>query len=438
MNFHQAAEPMAGPDTRTATERALLIGVALPDQSVAEIYLQLAELRRLVQTLAYEVVDVRLITRQQIEAATFIGRGKIAEIVTQVETHQIQNVIFNDDLSPTQVRNLRQRINADILDRTGIIIEIFAKHARSREAKTQVELVMLQYLLPRLTKRWTHLERQVGGIGVRSGAGETQIEVDRRLIRQRIAKLRQELNRIERERTVQAQRRGSLFRVALVGYTNAGKSTLMNRLTGADVLVEDKLFATLDTTIRQCPLDKDHTVLLSDTVGFIRKLPPHLVASFRSTLKIIDEADLLLKIVDVSAPDCFGQIHTVDEVLEQMGLQHKPARLILNKIDCIETSRYQLARDAYPEALFISAAAQLRLHDVRDAMLNELRRQEVHLRIALPLGAVREIALIRDHCRVDAAEYRDHQVNFEIRAMRRDWQQLAKTISHRILSTENI
>ena len=229
-------------------------------------------------------------------------------------------IIFDDELSPAQIKNyhnLSDKIK--VLDRSGLILDIFRKHARTKEATTQVDLAYLEYLLPRLTRQWTHLERQMGGIGTRAGMGETQIEVDRRLVRGRITRLKKDLIRIEKERHTQSMRRDSEYRVALVGYTNAGKSTLFKALTGTDVYIQDQLFATLDTTIRKLSLDSSHTILLSDTVGFIRKLPHNLVASFKSTLKEVLEADLILMVLDISSPQISEHITTIFDVLKEMS-----------------------------------------------------------------------------------------------------------------------
>ena len=237
----------------------------------------------------------------------------------------VKLIIFDDELSPAQIKNYHNLSNKiKVLDRSGLILDIFRKHARTKEATTQVDLAYLEYLLPRLTRQWTHLERQMGGIGTRAGMGETQIEVDRRLVRGRITRLKKDLIRIEKERHTQSMRRDSEYRVALVGYTNAGKSTLFKALTGTDVYIQDQLFATLDTTIRKLSLDSSHTILLSDTVGFIRKLPHNLVASFKSTLKEVLEADLILMVLDISSPQISDHITTIFDVLKEMSANKIP------------------------------------------------------------------------------------------------------------------
>jgi GTP-binding protein HflX len=260
-------------DTISEKQNAILIGLELPGQKREETKENLEELTRLAQTAGLEVKEVIWQSRQKINPAYFIGPGKVEEVTRLVEETESGIIVFDEDLAPAQIRNLEKSLEVKIIDRSTLILDIFAKHAQTKEAKTQVELAQLQYLLPRLTRQWTHLSRQVGGIGTR-GPGETQLETDRRLVRRRIEKLRQELSRIDSQRRVRRQNREGNFRVALIGYTNVGKSTIMNLLSGSDVLVENQLFATLDSTIRNVKLNNSHHILLSDTVGFIRKLPP--------------------------------------------------------------------------------------------------------------------------------------------------------------------
>jgi len=263
---------------------------------------------------------------------TFVGEGKLAEIAAYVEEHEIAYVIFDDELTPSQLRNLDRIFKNKIYDRTSLILDIFVQRATTAYAKAQVELAQCQYLLPRLTGMWTHLERQRGGTGTRGGAGEREIETDRRVIRDRISRLKEQLKKIDRQMAVQRSNRGSLVRVALVGYTNVGKSTLMNLVSKSEVFAENKLFATLDTTVRKVVFD-NLPFLLSDTVGFIRKLPHQLVESFKSTLDEVREADLLLHVVDISHPNFEEQIDVVKQTLQEIGAGDKPVFLIFNKID---------------------------------------------------------------------------------------------------------
>ncbi|HCV42280.1 MAG TPA: GTPase HflX, partial [Bacteroidetes bacterium] len=291
---------MAWTET-TRRERAILIGVATRESPRGKVEDYLQELALLADSAGADVVLKVIQERQNIDAAFYIGSGKADELAFLVEEKRIDLVVFDDDLSAVQVRNLEKLVKCKIVDRSGIILDIFASRARTSEAKTQVELAQLQYMLPRLTRQWTHLSKQFGGIGTK-GPGETQIETDRRAIRHKISHLNTKLKRIAKERAEQRKGRENFPRVALVGYTNAGKSTLLNWLSKADVLVEDRLFATLDSTVRLVSLSPAHKILLSDTVGFIRKLPHHLVASFKSTLEEVAEADILLHVVDVSHP----------------------------------------------------------------------------------------------------------------------------------------
>lgn len=315
-------------------EKSIVVGVKLPNLTRQQVKDYLDELVLLADTAGSEVVHRIIQERDRIEASTFIGTGKAEEIAKLVTEENINLVIFDDDLSRTQVRNLEKIINCKIVDRSGLILDIFASRAKSKEAMTQVELAQLQYTITRLTRMWTHLSKQYGGIGTK-GPGETQIETDRRAIRKRIQLLKEKLTQIDKEREIQRKGRKDFTRIALVGYTNAGKSTLMNALADADVFVEDRLFATLDTTVRIMQLPHSQKVLLSDTVGFIRKLPPNLIASFKSTLAEVVEADILLHVVDVSHPLFEEHIQTVISTIEELGVESKTTILVFNKIDTL-------------------------------------------------------------------------------------------------------
>jgi len=329
----------------------------------------LEELALLAASAGAEVVDTIVQERESIDPAYFIGSGKAQELAARVEQEHIDVVIFDDDLSPVQVRNLERLVKCKILDRSGLILDIFASRARTSEAKTQVELAQLQYMLPRLTRQWTHLSKQFGGIGTK-GPGETQIETDRRAIRSRISHLREMLKHIARERAEQRKGREKFPRVALVGYTNAGKSTLLNWFTDAGVLVEDKLFATLDATVRLVELSPAHKILLADTVGFIRKLPHHLIASFKSTLEEVVDADILLHVVDVSHPLCEEQMEVVQATLEELRAQDKPTILVFNKIDKVEDrSLFGALAKRFPQAVFISAARSINMKALKDKLI---------------------------------------------------------------------
>ena len=318
--------------SQEANERAVLVGLVTPQQNEARSREYLDELAFLADTAGAETVATFTQRVDYPNPRTFVGKGKLEEIRAYVEDNNVGMAIFDDDLTTKQVSNLERELQVKILDRTSLILDIFAKRAQTANAKTQVELAQYQYLLPRLTRMWTHLERQRGGTGTRGGAGEREIETDRRIVRNRIAKLKEELKKIDRQMAVQRSNRGSLVRVALVGYTNVGKSTLMNLISKSEVFAENKLFATLDTTVRKVVFD-NLPFLLSDTVGFIRKLPTELVESFKSTLDEVREADLLLHVVDISHPQFEDQIAVVKQTLSEIGAGDKPVYLVFNKVD---------------------------------------------------------------------------------------------------------
>ena len=317
--------------TQEQTERAVLVGLVTPEQSEAQVKDYLDELAFLAEPAGIEPVRGFTQKADEPHAVTFVGSGKLQQIGEYVAEHEIGIVVFDDELSAKQLRNIEKELKVRILDRTNLILDIFAKRAQTAHAKTQVELAQYRYMLPRLTRLWTHLERQRGGVGMR-GPGETQLETDRRIILDRISKLKRELEEIDRQKATQRRNRGKMVRVALVGYTNVGKSTLMNLLGKSDVFAENKLFATLDTTVRKVIID-NLPFLLSDTVGFIRKLPTELVESFKSTLDEVREADLLVHVVDISHPTFEEQIEVVERTLADIGCADKPIITVFNKID---------------------------------------------------------------------------------------------------------
>lgn len=317
--------------TEKKQEKAVLVAVILPGQKEDEVTEYLDELEFLADT-AGATTTKRFLQKIDIpNSRSFIGKGKVMEIANYVEENEIDMVIFDDELTPTQLRNLEHELKRKVLDRTNLILDVFAQRAKTAYAKTQVELAQYQFLLPRLTRMWTHLERQRGGIGLR-GPGETEIETDRRIIREKISRLKEELSKIDRQMLTQRKNRGSMVRVALVGYTNVGKSTLMNLISKSDVFAENKLFATLDTTVRKVVIG-NLPFLLSDTVGFIRKLPHQLVESFKSTLDEVREADLLLHVVDILHPSFEDQINVVNQTLHELKTGEKPTIIVFNKID---------------------------------------------------------------------------------------------------------
>ena len=382
-------------DHRPIRESAVLVGVITQDQTeeMAKEYLE--ELAFLAETAGAEQ---RAVFTQRLDVPnpkTFIGTGKLQDVREFVKSEEIDLVIFDDELSPSQLRNIERELNCRILDRTNLILDIFAGRAQTAHAKTQVELAQYQYLLPRLTRMWTHLERQRGGIGLR-GPGETEIETDRRIIRSRIAKLKVQLAKIDRQMVVQRKNRGKLVRVALVGYTNAGKSTLMNLLSKSNVFAEDKLFATLDTTVRKVVVE-NLPFLLSDTVGFIRKLPTHLVESFKSTLDEVREADILIHVVDISHPNYEEQIGVVESTLRELGGGDIPTLLVFNKTDAFTyikkdlddltpSGRKNMSLDehirdwtrSHPGSLFISALKKSNIDLLKDQLYQKVK--EIHVK----------------------------------------------------------
>ena len=340
------------------TERVFIVGVQLKGQDAWCIDESLDELEELVGTAGGKVAGRGTQRLDRVNAATFIGPGKAREFAEQCKEAEVDTVVFDEELSPAQGRNLEKIFECKILDRTALILDIFSQRARTREGKLQVELAQLNHLLPRLTRFWTHLSRQKGGIGMRGGEGESQLEVDRRKVRERIDKIQRDLELVMRHRSVQrtGRKRNQWPLGSLVGYTNAGKSTLFNAITGASALAEDKLFATLDPTTRRLCLPTNQNVLLSDTVGFIRKLPHDLVVAFKATLEEVIEADLLLHVVDISSPQVEEQIEAVNVVLDELGVADKPTLMVFNKIDRVTTPG--LAKrftDLHPNSIAVSA-----------------------------------------------------------------------------------
>jgi GTP-binding protein HflX len=350
-------------------ERAILCAVSLPGKT-DHTERSIEELGRLAETAGADVVDQLIQSRDMVHPQHYIGAGKLSYLKNLVEEHDADVIIFDDELSPSQQRNIEKEFkDLKIVDRSALILDIFTMHARTREAKTQVRLAEAEYLLPRLTRQWTHLDRQTGGIGARRGAGEAQIEIDRRLLRDRIKKLKLDLEKISTQLDTKRKSRSKRFNVALVGYTNAGKSTLMNHFAGPSVDVEDQLFKTLDTTVRRVQLDKSHTMYLSDTVGFIQKLPHQLVASFRSTLKEAETADLLLKIIDISDPNYKEHMETIDRVLKEFNIPEKRFITVFNKTDRLESAEeIRYVKQHYPEAHSVSAIRGIGLDKLADAI----------------------------------------------------------------------
>jgi len=373
-------------DTAEKQEKVVLVGIITPGDTEEQTREYLEELEFLVMTAGGLTVRSFTQRMQKPDRATFVHSGKLEEIRDFVKSEEIDIVVFDDELSPSQLRNIENELQVKILDRSNLILDIFADRAQTAQAKAQVELAQLQYLLPRLTRLWTHLERQKGGIGMR-GPGESQIETDRRLILNKISLLKERLKLIDRQNETQRKNRVALVRVALVGYTNVGKSTIMNMISKSDVFAENKLFATLDTTVRKVVID-NLPFLLSDTVGFIRKLPHHLVECFKSTLDEVREADILIHVVDVSHPNFEDQIKTVNETLKELGAIDKPMITVFNKIDAYQPIQTHPEDPASPltleefkqswmgknnsPAIFISATKKENIDEFRQMMYNHV------------------------------------------------------------------
>ena len=372
--------------TAAKKETAILVALVNDQQSRERVKEYLEELDFLATTLGVEVVTTFTQRLEKPDIRTFVGKGKLEEIKTLIKAEKIDKVIFDDDLTPSQLRNLEKILKCQIYDRSLLILDIFLKRAQTARAKTQVELARFQYLLPRLTRMWTHLERQRGGTGTRGGAGEKEIETDRRIIRNQITVLKKKLDRIEKQQITQRKSRQNMVRVALVGYTNVGKSTLMKLLTKADVLSENKLFATVDSTVRKMVI---HSVpfLISDTVGFIRKLPEHLLESFKSTLDEIREADVLLHVVDISHPYFEDQTEIVNKTLMDICGEEKPTVLVYNKIDSINgrfQERFELEppvdleqlrttfMNGHSDTVFVSAQKKKNIEELREKIYEKV------------------------------------------------------------------
>ena len=368
-------------------ERAVLVGKISSDILTSEVENQLKELAFLAETAGAISIQSFYQVKENIDPATFIGKGKLNTIINYSKSSSIKIIVFNDELSPTQLKNI-QKIAGNkikVIDRTGLILDIFDKHAKTKESKTQVQLARLEYLLPRLTKQWTHLERQMGGVGTRGGPGETQIEIDRRLVRNQITKLKKDLKKIELQRLTQRSSRTNVYKVALVGYTNAGKSTLMKALTSEDVYIKNQLFATLDTKTKLVDLSDGVKFLLSDTVGFIRRLPHDLVASFRSTLSEVKEANLIIKVLDLSSLQFKQEMNTIDEVLNRLNINVKDSIIVLNKIDLVDDMNLiKPILDTYPNSIIVSAHRQLNLSTLLKTIEDKLKRNFIKDKIFIP------------------------------------------------------
>ncbi len=413
-------------------EKAILIGLILNGEKRHEIIEQLNELKRLTFTAGGLPLDTIIQNRNKPDPATFIGKGKLNIIKNQASELKCKLIIFNNEISPSQLKNIQKYIDDKIkvIDRTGLILDIFTKNAKTKESKTQVELAQLEYLLPRLTRQWTHLERQMGGVGTRAGAGETQIEVDRRLIRDKISKLKIQLSKIQKQRITQNKSRSNIYKIALVGYTNAGKSSLMNQLTNSNVLVKDKLFATLDTTTRKFELTSGLDVLISDTVGFIRNIPHNLIASFRSTLSEVNNVDMLLKVFDISSSNINDHIETVNNVLASLEVMNKKTIFILNKIDLIKNKEILNGlKIKFKDAIFISTKEKIGINILIESIVNIVSSDHISETIFVPYNKTKAINLIYQSCQVVKRIPMENSIHFDVKGNKENIEIIKKTIS---------
>lgn len=401
-------------DNEIKPERAIAIAFARKGSDRILIDEHLSELNSLADTAGADVVETYFQELDKLNAKTLIGKGKVEEVSQYIKDNEIQLVVFDDDLTPAQVKNLEKAFEVKVIDRSGLILDIFAKHARTIEAKTQVDLAQSQYLLPRLTRMWTHLSKQFGGIGTR-GPGETQIETDRRLLKLRIQNLKERLIDISVQKEQQRKNRSEHPRFALVGYTNAGKSTLMNTLTEANVYVEDKLFATLDTTVRAFSLPNGEKALLSDTVGFIRKLPANLIASFESTLAEAIEADILVNLVDVTYPYFKEHIEVVRKTLETLKILDKPIILAFNKIDLLEDrSMMASIQEQFADSVFISAGRGINIGALLELFQRKLDERNKKYHFMLPYSSMGQISKLYSLADIKKREDKDEGILLDV------------------------
>ena len=410
-------------------ERAILVALNKKDINKELVEEHLTELEELAFTAGAETIIKIIQDKYSIDPAYYIGRGKADELAAMVDYDDINLVVFDDDLSPVQLRNLEILIKRKIIDRSGLILDIFASRAKTKEAKTQVELAQLQYMLPRLTRAWTHLSKQYGGIGTK-GPGETQIETDRRIIRTRISHLKEKLDKIELQRKTQSKGRKDFIRISLVGYTNAGKSTLFNLITRSGVLAENKLFATLDSTTRSLDIGINQKLLLSDTVGFIRKLPPNLIASFKSTLKEVKDADIILHVIDISHPYFEDHINVVGKTLKDLGADTKSELKVFNKIDIVnDKSRISYVRNKFNNAVIISAERGINISKFKEKLTSLINETYVEEKIELDLADSKTAAKIHSLAEVISTNYNDSLIHITYKTNRENSKKIKKMLN---------
>jgi len=415
--------------TKETTERAILVALKTRELTREIVDEHLDELDELASTAGAETILKVVQERSSPDKVFYVGKGKAEEIKQLIELNEIDLLIFDDDLSPVQLRNLEKMMEKKIIDRSALILDIFANRARTNEAKTQVELAQLQYLLPRLTRAWTHLSKQYGGVGTK-GPGETQIETDRRIIRDRISHLKSKLDKIEVHRETQSQGRKDRVRVCLVGYTNAGKSTLFNRLTDAGAFAEDKLFATLDSTTRIYELNTSQKILLSDTVGFIRKLPSHLIASFKSTLNEVRDADIILHVIDFSHPYFEDHIQVVEKTLKDINAGDKTELKVFNKVDLVEDkSKLDYVRNKYKNSVIISAERGINISSLEKKIIDLIEGSFEEVSVTINIRQSKLMANIHSIAQVLSAEYDEDKILIKYKTKRENSEKIKKMIN---------
>jgi len=415
---------------RKKVERAMLVALQTRNVNRELTEEHLSELEELADTAGAESIFKIIQSKNSIDSAFYIGKGKAEELAQLIELNGIDLAIFDDDLTPVQVRNLEKLFNRKIIDRSGLILDIFALRAKTKEAKTQVELAQLEYMLPRLTRAWTHLSKQYGGIGTK-GPGETQIETDRRMIRTRISHLKEKLKSIESQRETQSKGRKDFVRISIAGYTNAGKSTLFNLLTKSDVFAEDKLFATLDSTTRTVNFDTKEKILISDTVGFIRKLPAHLVASFKSTLNEVRDSDIILHLIDLSHPYYEDHLKVVDETLKEFDSEHKKEIKVFNKVDSVDDkSIIEYVRNKFPDGVVISAKKGINISALIKSIENVIKDSFVEQELTLGIEQTKLASQIHDLAEVTSVKYNHDTVLFKFRANKENSDKIKKLLEN--------
>jgi GTP-binding protein HflX len=396
--------------------RVFLVGATLNHTNEFDTLDHLEELAGLCLSLDFELCGQIIVKLHDPNPKTLIGSGKVVEISELVQLKEINIIIFDEDLTGSQIRNLEEAFNINVMTRSEIILEIFKRNAKTFTSKTQVEIARLNYMLPRLRRQWEHLERQRGGIGVlRGGVGEKQIEIDRRIIKRKIFKLEKDLKAIDTQRNVQRERRLNEFKVGIIGYTNAGKSTIFKALTGYDAFIENKLFATLDSKLARLAITKKPTILISDTVGFIRKLPHHLIEAFKSTLEEIKISDLLLNVIDLSYKNFMEHIKVTSSVLEELAIDNKPIIYVFNKIDKVQDDDIKnMVPKRFQKSILVSGLNEIGISDLKEIIFEELTKKLAKFTIKLPYADAHLLASIRNNANVLKEEYDNNAISLTI------------------------